>query len=312
MDKVRAGGNTVIFISHDMDEVLEHTDRVSVLRDGVLVNTVNTKDMNADSLKREMVGRELGNRYYRTDYDEKISSDVMLRMEKVTVPGVVDSISLQLHSGEILGIGGLSECGMHEVGKAIFGASYNRQGKVTLASGYEVTSIPGAIKHSIAYASKDRDNESIILADSIGENIVLPSLKEFAKLGFLNLRKMDSFSLQYAKQMSTKMTGIKQFVSELSGGNKQKVVLARWIGKGSNILVLDSPTRGIDVKVKADIYALMSELKKQGKGIIMISEELPELLGMSDRILIMKDGKINGEFMRSKTLGEKDLIAKMI
>ena len=312
MDKVRASGNTVIFISHDMDEVLEHTDRVSVLRDGVLVNTVNTKDMNADSLKREMVGRELGNRYYRTDYDEKISSDVMLRMENVTVPGVIDSISLQLHSGEILGIGGLSECGMHEVGKAIFGASYNRQGKVTLASGYEVTSIPGAIKQSIAYASKDRDNESIILADSIGENIVLPSLKEFAKLGFLNLRKMDSFSLQYAKQMSTKMTGIKQFVSELSGGNKQKVVLARWIGKGSNILVLDSPTRGIDVKVKADIYALMSELKKQGKGIIMISEELPELLGMSDRILIMKDGKINGEFMRSKTLGEKDLIAKMI
>ena len=112
--------------------------------------------------------------------------------------------------------------------------------------------------------------------------------------------------------MSVKMTGISQFVSELSGGNKQKVVLARWLGKGSDILVLDSPTRGIDVKVKADIYALMTDLKKMGKAIIMISEELPELLGMSDRILILKDGKINGEFTRSRELGEKDLIAKMI
>ena len=112
--------------------------------------------------------------------------------------------------------------------------------------------------------------------------------------------------------MSTKMTGISQYVSELSGGNKQKVVLARWIGRGSDILVLDSPTRGIDVKVKADIYALMTSLKGQGKSIIMISEELPELLGMSDRILIMKDGKVNGEFTRSESLGEKDLIAKMI
>ena len=112
--------------------------------------------------------------------------------------------------------------------------------------------------------------------------------------------------------MSTKMVGIKQYVSELSGGNKQKVVLARWIGKGSNILILDSPTRGIDVRVKADIYGLMTELKKQGKSIIMISEELPELLGMSDRIFIMKDGKFNGEFVRNRELGEKDLIAKMI
>lgn len=312
MNKTREMGSTVIFISHDLDEVLEHTDRISILRDGVLVKTVNTKDVTTDDLKREMVGRELDEKYYRTDYDQKISDDVVLSLKDLSVPGEFEHINLDLHKGEILGIGGLSECGMHEIGKAIFGASYNRVGRVTLSDGYEIKNIQGAIKHSVAYASKDRDNESIVIADSIGENIVLPSLSDLSKRGFLNLKALDNFAEKYAKQMSTKMTGIRQYVSELSGGNKQKVVLARWIGKGSDILVLDSPTRGIDVKVKADIYSLMTDLKNSGKAIIMISEELPELLGMSDRIFIMKDGKFNGEFRRSRELGEKDLIAKMI
>ena len=312
MNRTRDMGSTVIFISHDLDEVLSHTDRVSVLRDGELVNTVTSKDVTADDLKREMVGRELDDRYYRTDYDGTTSSEVVLSVKNVSVPKQIDNISLDLHKGEILGIGGLSECGMHELGKAVFGASYDRTGDVTLADGYKVDDITGAIKHNIAYASKDRDNESVVIADSIGENICLPSLDKLSKNGFLSGKSLNSFAEKFAKQMSTKMTGVHQYVSELSGGNKQKVVLARWLGRDSDILVLDSPTRGIDVKVKADIYALMSELKKQGKSVIMISEELPELLGMSDRILIMKDGKINGEFMRSKELGEKDLIAKMI
>ena len=259
-----------------------------------------------------MVGRELGNRYYRTDYDGSFGDEVVMSVKNVSVPHEFENISLDLHKGEILGIGGLSECGMHELGKAVFGASYGRTGSVTLADGYPVNDIRGAIRHNIAYASKDRDNESVVIADSICENICLPSLDKLANHGFLQHKKYAAFADQYARQMSTKMTGVKQYVSELSGGNKQKVVLARWIGRDSDILVLDSPTRGIDVKVKADIYALMTNLKKQGKSIIMISEELPELLGMSDRILIMKDGKVNGEFSRSESLGEKDLIAKMI
>lgn len=312
MNKTREMGSTVIFISHDLDEVLEHTDRVSVLRDGVLVRTVTTKDVTTDDLKREMVGRELKNKYYRTDYDEELSDEVVLSLKNLNVPGEFENINLELHKGEILGIGGLSECGMHEIGKAIFGASYNRSGKVTLSDGYEIKNIPGAIKHNIAYASKDRDNESIVIADSISENIILPSLSDLSHHGFINLKGLENFAHKFAVQMSTKMTSVKQYVSELSGGNKQKVVLARWIGKDSDILILDSPTRGIDVRVKADIYTLMSELKKQGKSIIMISEELPELLGMSDRIFIMKDGRFNGEFKRSRELGEKDLIAKMI
>jgi ribose transport system ATP-binding protein len=312
MDRVKSGGNTVIFISHDLDEVIEHTDRISILRDGKLVGTVKSGETSAGELKRLMVGRELDNRYYRIDYGLSVSDEVVLTVDNVSVPGKIQNISFCLHKGEILGIGGLSECGMHEAGKAIFGASYGRSGSVTLKGGYEVNSIPGAIRHSIAYASKDRDNESVIVADSIRDNICLPSLNDMSVHGFLRNGKLDGFAQKSAELMSVKMTGIEQYVSTLSGGNKQKVVLSRWLGKDSDILVLDSPTRGIDVKVKADIYALMSELKARGKSIIMISEELQELLGMSDRILIMKNGRINGEFMRNQNLGEKDLITKMV
>ena len=312
MDAVRADGRSVIFISHDLGEVLEHTDTITVLRDGEYIDTVNSKDMTEDDLKRLMVGREIGNAYYRTDYGTPVSDEVVLTIKNVSVPKQIHDVSFELHKGEILGFGGLSECGMHEVGKAIFGASWDREGSVTLADGTSIDSIPTAIKHSIAYASKNRDVESIILNESIRNNIVLPSIDDLASHKLLNGRKLTKFAEKHAADMQTKMASVHQFVSDLSGGNKQKVVLARWLGKNSDILVLDSPTRGIDVKVKQAIYALMEQLKEQGKSIIMISEEIPELLGMSDRIFIMKDGKINGEFFRSKELDENDLIAKMV
>ncbi len=312
MDAVRADGRSVIFISHDLREILEHCDTISILRDGEYIDTVNSKDVNEDDLKRLMVGREIGSAYYRTDYGKPISEEVVLSVKNVSVYGQIEDVNFDLHRGEILGFGGLSECGMHEIGKAVFGASWGRKGTVTLSDGTEIKSIPQAIKKSIAYASKDRDNESIILNESIRNNIVLPSLDDLAEKHILKSGKLNKFAKENAEKMQTKMQGINQFISDLSGGNKQKVVLARWLGKGSDILVLDSPTRGIDVKVKQAIYALMSELTAQGKSIIMISEEIPELLGMSDRIFIMKDGKINGSFNRSKTLSEEDLIAKMV
>ena len=312
MDAIRADGRTVIFISHDLGEVLAHTDTISVLRDGDFIGTVQTSEMTEDQLKRLMVGREIGSAYYRDDYGEKISDEVVLKVENVSVPGAIQNISFDLHRGEILGFGGLSECGMHEVGKAIFAASWDRTGRVRLADGTEINSISTAIKHSIAYASKDRDNESIIVNESIRNNIVLPSIDDLANHGLLNGKKLTQFAESNAENMQTKMQNVHQFVSDLSGGNKQKVVLARWLGKGSDILVLDSPTRGIDVRVKQAIYALMADLRKQGKSIIMISEEIPELLGMADRIIIMKDGVINGEFLRDPLLGEEDLIEKMV
>ncbi|MBQ3702901.1 MAG: sugar ABC transporter ATP-binding protein [Oscillospiraceae bacterium] len=312
MDAIRADGRSVIFISHDLGEVLTHTDTISILRDGEYIATVQTKDMTEDDLKRLMVGREIGTAYYRTDYGEPISGEVVVSVKNVDVPGEIHNVSFDLHRGEILGFGGLSECGMHEVGKAIFGASWDRTGSVTLADGTQINDIPTAIKHSIAYASKNRDVESIIINESIRNNIVLPSLDDLADHGLLNNKKLTAFADKYAAEMQTKMQNVNQFVSDLSGGNKQKVVLARWIGKGSDILVLDSPTRGIDVKVKQAIYGLMADLRKQGKSIIMISEEIPELLGMADRIIVMKNGQINGEFLRDPSLSEEDLIAKMV
>ena len=178
MDAIRADGRSVIFISHDLNEVLTHTDTISILRDGEYIDTVKTKDMTEDDLKRLMVGREIGSAYYRTDYGEPISDEVVLSVKDVSVPGQISHVTFDLHKGEILGFGGLSECGMHEVGKAIFAASWDRSGSVTLADGTQINDIPTAIKHSIAYASKDRDNESIILNESIRNNVILPSIDD--------------------------------------------------------------------------------------------------------------------------------------
>lgn len=315
MKQTRDDGRCVIFISHDLDEVIEQSDNISVLRDGVLIDTVSSANVNTDDLKKLMVGREMSKDYYRTDYDEVVSDEVVLKGEHLTVPGEIQDFNIELHKGEIIGIGGLSECGMHEVGKALFGASYDREGSVTLSDGTQINDIKTAIDHSIAYASKDRDNESLVINDTIQDNICLPSIEDLKKSNSIHAltgKAQKEFAEKFAKQMSTKMEGVHQFMSALSGGNKQKVVLARWIGKDSDIIILDSPTRGIDVKVKADIYHMMNTMRKNGKSIIMISEEIAELLGMADRIIIMKDGRQNGEFKRAENLQDTDLIAKMV
>lgn len=313
MNDLRAAGNAVIFISHDLSEVLERADRVTVLRDGVYIGTVKSSETTVNDLRRMMVGREVSGNYYRVDYDGTVSDEVVLSVKDVSVPGIINDISFELHKGEILGFGGLSESGMHEVGKAVFGSSFDRTGEVKLPDGTEIDDIPTAIAHSIAYTSKNRDDESVVLNQSIGENICLPSLDRLKSFGpFLSDKKKKAFSNQYAEQMAVKMVNVNQFVSDLSGGNKQKVVLARWIGRDSDILVLDSPTRGIDIGVKQAIYQLMDRMRKSGKSIIMISEELMELIGMCDRIIIMKDGRINGEIKRSRNLNENSLIEMMI
>lgn len=310
MRDVRDDNRTVIFISHDMAEVLSMSDTISILRDGEFIKTVSSSEVDEEQLKTLMVGRQMSEHYYREDYGQNLAGKVAIEMKNVSVPGQLEDVSLQLHHGEILGIGGLSECGMHEVGKAMFGASYDRTGEVVLEDGTEIKDINTAINNSIAYASKDRDNESLLIDDTIKDNITLPSLR---KMGFpLSKGKINKFADKYAEEMSVKMVNTNQFVSALSGGNKQKVVLARWLGAESNILLLDSPTRGIDIKVKADIYALLDQMRKEGKAILVISEEIMELIGMCDRILIMKDHKINGELERSQDMTENDLISLMV
>ena len=313
IEMLKKRGCGIIYISHKMAEIKRISDEITIMRDGTWVATEKADDLEMDDIIRLMVGREVTGDYYRADYGEKVSDEVVLSVKNVTVPGIISDISFDLHKGEMLGFGGLSESGMHEVGKAIFGASYVREGTVTLADGTQINDIPTAIKHSIAYTSKDRDNESVVMNQSIGDNICLPSLDELSnKAHFISDKKKKKFANKYAKQMSVKMVNTDQFVSDLSGGNKQKVVLARWIGKDSDIIVLDSPTRGIDIKVKQDIYQLMNQMRKEGKSIIMISEELMELIGMCDRIIIMKDGKINGELERNQDLNENSLITMMV
>lgn len=313
MRHVRDLGHCVIFISHDMAEVLDMSDRISILRDGDYIATVDRSEVDEDKLKTLMVGREMDDHYYRSDYPDYATepvSDVAVFVRNVSVPGELDDISFELHKGEILGIGGLSECGMHEVGKAIFGASYDRSGTVELADGTQINDINVAIDHSIAYASKDRDNESLLINDTIQDNITLPSMRDMGTV--LSDKKLRAFANKYSEVMSVKMVNVDQYVSALSGGNKQKVVLARWLGKKSEILILDSPTRGIDIKVKAAIYSLLEEMRNQDMAILIISEEIMELIGMCDRIYVMKDGKINGQLFRSPELSEQDLIALMI
>ena len=208
MERIRKSGNTVIFISHDLPEILDKSDTITILRDGVYIDTVKSKDVTEDDLKKLMVGREVTGDYYRADYGEKVSDEVVLSVKNVTVPGLIEDVTFDLHKGEILGFGGLSESGMHEIGKAIFGASYDRTGSVTLADGTQINDIPTAIKHSIAYTSKDRDNESVVLNQSIGDNICLPSLDELAgKSHLLSDKKRKEFADKYCDSPLTYLVG---------------------------------------------------------------------------------------------------------
>ena len=312
MQRVKDRGGSVIFISHDMDEIMSKTDYISILRDGRYIDTVKTSNITEDALKELMVGRHMDGKYYRTDYGEPVSDEVVLSAKDITIPGALKNVNLELHKGEILGIGGLSNCGIHDIGKALFGAAKGREGSVTLSSGKHINSITDAIQNSIAYTSKNRDTESVFLNSSIKDNICLMALDKLKRGPLLSNGKQKDFAEGFTKKMSVKCSDISEYVSSLSGGNKQKVVLARWLATSPDILILDSPTRGIDIKVKADIYALMDQLRKEGKSIIMISEEIMELIGMCDRVVILKDGEISGEFTRSQALSEQNLIKAMV
>lgn len=210
-------------------------------------------------------------------------------------------------------MGGLSDCGMHEVGRVLFGIDQPYTGEIQCYGKKTNFSNPKkAIKESIGYVSKNRDTEAIILQDSVKNNICLCSLDCISHAGFATPSVENQFADKWIERLKIKINGRNQFVADLSGGNKQKVVLAKWLGRGSKILIFDCPTRGIDIGVKEAIYQLMEELKNQGHAILMISEELPELIGMSDRILIMKDGAFVYETMRGPEVTESLLVKEMI
>ena len=304
-------GKAVLFISHDLEELMSVSNAISVLRDGQLVAVMSEKEMDIHKMRLNMVGREISDDYYRTDLDFTSSEEVVLKAENISNGVTIHNVSFELHRGEILGIGGLSECGMHELGRALFGADRILTGSIK-AGNVRITSPTKATKAGIAYVSKKRDEEGLILSDSIENNIALPSLREISSGIYIPRRNERKLALKQVDEMNIKCENVNQLVNQLSGGNKQKVVFAKWLGKQSDIFILDCPTRGIDIGVKVAMYRLIYRLKEQGKSIVLISEELPELIGMSDRIIVLKNGSFSTELMRSQDLKESDIIQHMI
>lgn len=306
-------GTAVVIISHDLEEVQKLCDEVLVMRDGNYIDTLRGEDINPENLRRKMIGREIDGSYYRADFECSYEDEVVLSVKNLTVDGLFSDISFDLHKGEILGIGGLSECGMHELLKTVFGAIKPTSGTVTLCeTGQAVKNTTMAVRNKIAYIPKDRDKESLFQATSIRDNIVTASLDKLKKGIFISPRSEKKMADREAARMEVKMQRIEQMVRDLSGGNKQKVVIAKWLANDSKIFIMDCPTRGIDVGVKAKIYKLMEELKSQSIAILMVSEEMMELIGMADRIITMKDGHQSEELLRSADLTEAELIQHII
>ncbi len=312
--RLKDENKSVIFISHDMDEILEQCTDLTVLRDGEIIGHLNREEMDAPEAEKKirymMVGREIGDAYYREDYDTSHLPEVALKLDHISV-GPVKDFSLELHKGEIIGFGGLSGCGMHEIGRAAFGLEKLAEGHVT-CNGKEIKSCLDAIENGIGYISKNRDTEALILEGSISDNIVLPSVNALSKATFVNPKAEKKLADDEIENFRIKCYSGKQWVNTLSGGNKQKVSFSKWTAKKSDVLIMDCPTRGVDIGVKQFMYHVIAEMKEQGKSIILISEELGELIGMADKILIMKDFKVTHEFERSPELSETDIIEYMI
>lgn len=314
MNQQKQQGKSVLFISHDLDELMQVCDTLTVLRDGNLIRNLEKEEFDEDLIKQLMVGREIKGNFYRSDYDSIALDDVVLDVKGLQYQDKVHQVSFQLHKGEILGIGGLSHCGMHELGKCLFAFYKTNEGEVIhKASGDPITSTKIAMRHKLGYISKDRDHEALVLNASVKDNIAIAGVELNASQKVLIKNSTEREYVQaQIDQLSIKCASMYQNVQFLSGGNKQKVVFGKWIGRGSEILIMDCPTRGVDIGVKKAMYELMYEMKQQGKSIIMISEELPELIGMSDRIMIMKNGKVDQSFVRNEDLNESDLIHYMI
>ena len=306
-------GRSVLVITHDIDEMVEITDTITVLRDGQVIGTVDSRKTTPDEIRMMMVGRELSGDYYRADNAPSYEDEVVLEVSGVSVPGELEDVSFELHRGEILGFCGLSDSGIHAVGKAVYGLTGATGTVHYLPADVNITSAPQALANHIGYVPKDRDNEALMIHASIRDNFCLPSLTELkGAAGFLNPKKLGKLAGEMRDKLSVKCTGIFQPMDALSGGNKQKVNLGRWLAKDLKLLILDCPTRGVDVGVKAYIYSLMNEAKRQGIATILISDELTEVLGMADRLMVMKDGKVTKTIDRGPDFTEQSVIGVMI
>lgn len=305
MRRLKEKNTTIIYISHRMEEIFEMCDRVTVMRDGTYITTKNIADTDRADLIKLMVGRDLGEEFPSKESRE--DADIVLELRNVATDKVRD-ISFTLKKGEILGLGGLVGAGRTEVARAIFGADKLHAGKIRINDrDVNIRSESDAIRNGIALIPEDRKRQGVILDLCIRENITFGSLGKITTAGFIQNRKEKEISSRYKKNLSIKTPSINQLVKNLSGGNQQKVVLAKWLATGCDILIFDEPTRGIDVGAKREIYNLMVKLTEMGKSIIMISSEMPELLGMSDRVLVMYNGRIQAELGKEEFCQERVL-----
>jgi ABC-type sugar transport system ATPase subunit len=285
-------GVGIIYISHKMSELEEICDRVTVMRDGMYIGTEVVKETTKDRLISMMVGRDLKN-YYTRDYANQ--DEVLLSCESIMDHNLVKGASFELRKGEILGFSGLVGAGRSELMKCIFGLTHNYTGDIYLeGKKVHMKSPAEAIRYGIALVPEDRKLEGLYHIQSVKYNSTIEVLKEFIKFIFVDKNKEEEITQTYIDMMSTKTPSGSQIVGKLSGGNQQKIMIGRWLATAPKILILDEPTRGVDVGAKSEIYAIMNRLVKAGMSIIMISSEMPEIINMSDRIYVMCEGKITG------------------
>ena len=285
----------IVYISHRMDEIKVITDRVTVMRDGGYVGTLITKDCTKEDIINMMVGRVI---YEDPKTESQVAKDapVVLKVEHLNAGRMVQDVSFELHKGEILGFSGLMGAGRTETMRALFGADPKQSGDIYInGEKVDIRTPKDAVSHGIGYLSEDRKRFGIIVDKTVAENSTMASLDEYMKGLFIDKKKEKEVAQKYVDILKTKTPGVDQLVVNLSGGNQQKVVIAKWLVRNCDILIFDEPTRGIDVGAKSEIYHLMNELVAEGKSIIMVSSEMTEILRMSDRIVIMCEGRKTGE-----------------
>ena len=298
-------GVSIVYISHKLDEIFAITDRITVMRDGKTIGTVQTKDTNKNELVSMMVGRELTN-YYKRTYNDLEKSPVALEVKNIFGPPYIKDVSFSLKKGEILGFAGLIGAGRSELMKIIFAIEKKQSGKIFLDGKLlEASSVAQVMDAGIALIPENRKEEGLILENTVGYNMTLCILSQFMKFFAVNKKQESSIIDEYIASMSIKTKSKNQFIKFLSGGNQQKVVLAKWLAIKPKVLILDEPTRGVDVGAKSEIYEIIDSLAKSGVAIIIISSELTEVIEMSDRIIVMHEGLIKGQLNKADFSQEK-------
>src|SRR5690625_2750100 len=290
IDSLKAQGVSIIYISHRMEEIFNICDRITILRDGLYIGTENIAETSFEEIVKMMVGRELGEQFPERDHPV---GDVIFEVSNLGRAGYFKDISFDIKEGEILGVAGLMGAGRSEVMEVIFGFHKKDSGSIKL-NGKDLTikHPRDAVEAGIGFITEDRKSKGLVIDASIRENIALTNLKTISSGGIISNSKENKMVIELIKRLHVRTTGGGQEVKSLSGGNQQKVVIAKWLGINPTILILDEPTRGVDVGAKKEIYSIMNELTESGVAIIMISSELPEVLGVSDRIMVMHEGKI--------------------